>query len=60
MADRRDAILLEEMEAMRRENEVLAEKCDTLALKRHLELLKRDNMRTGLCTPVHERETPVP
>ncbi|KAH3797030.1 hypothetical protein DPMN_150606 [Dreissena polymorpha] len=60
MADGMEAILLEELEAMRRENEALAEKCDTLALERHLELLKSDNMRTGLCTPVTERETPMP
>ncbi|KAH3715430.1 hypothetical protein DPMN_058140 [Dreissena polymorpha] len=55
-----DASLLEAMEQFRRKNEALAEKCDKLALERNLELLKRDNMRAGLCTPVPERETPVP
>jgi len=32
MADGREAILLEEYEAMRRENEAIAEKCETFAL----------------------------
>ncbi|KAH3893458.1 hypothetical protein DPMN_017605 [Dreissena polymorpha] len=60
MADGREVILLKESEALRRKNEALAKKCDTYALERHLELLKRDNMRAGLCTPVPEKETPMP
>ncbi|KAH3819164.1 hypothetical protein DPMN_120897 [Dreissena polymorpha] len=60
MAQGGDPNLREEFEALRRKNEALADKCDTLALERHLQLLKRDNMRTGLCTPVPERETSVP
>ncbi|KAH3805873.1 hypothetical protein DPMN_134183 [Dreissena polymorpha] len=52
MADGREAILFEELEAMRRDNEAFAAKCDTLALERQLELLKLNTMRTALCTPV--------
>ncbi|KAH3874244.1 hypothetical protein DPMN_037486 [Dreissena polymorpha] len=45
---------------MKRENEALVAKCETLTLEKELDTLERDKIRNGLYTPVPERETPVP
>jgi hypothetical protein len=60
MAQGGDASLLEAMERLKRENEALVKKCETLTLEKELDRLERDKIQTRFSTPGLETETPKP
>ncbi|KAH3747756.1 hypothetical protein DPMN_182186 [Dreissena polymorpha] len=60
MAQGGDANVLEAMELLKRENEALVAKCETLTLEKKLDILERDKIRTRFSTPGLETETPKP
>lgn len=60
MAQGGDASLLEAMERLKRENEALVAKCETLTLEKELDRLERDKIQTRFSTPGLETETPKP